>query len=116
MGDSAPSINVTADAIEYAVQKFLRLFGQDSESKELANWFKGLQQTALAQTGSVYCLGMRTPLPFDSIYQPNRILVNPDETEPVDQECSFAYEDRASRSILRGLKQKPITVEDQVLL
>lgn len=112
MSDSAPSINISADAIEYGVQKFLRLFGQDSESKELANWFKGLQQTALTQTGSVYCLGMRAPLPFDSIYQPNRILVSPDETEPVDQESSFAYGDRVSRSILRGLKQRPITVEE----
>jgi hypothetical protein len=112
IGDSAPSINITADAIEYAVQKFLRLFGQDRESKELANWFKGLQQTALAQTASVYCLGMRNPLPFDSIYQPNRILICPDENEPVDAEPSFAYEDRVSRSILRGLKQKPITVEE----
>jgi hypothetical protein len=112
MGDSAPSINISADAIEYAGQKFLRLFGQDSESKELANWFKGLQQTALTQTASVYCLGMRKPLPFDSIYQPNRISVNPDENDPVDAESSFAYEDRVSRSILRGLKQKPITVEE----
>jgi hypothetical protein len=112
MGDSAPSINITADAIEYAEQKFLRLFGQDQESKELAKWFKGLQQTALTQTASVHCLGMRNPVPFDSIYQPNRILVNPDENEPVDADSSFAYEDRVSRSILRGLHQKPITVEE----
>lgn len=112
MGDSAPAINITADAIEYAEQKFLRLFGQDQESKELANWFKGLQQTALAQTASVHCLGMRNPLPFDSIYQPNRILVSPDENEPVDVESSFAYKDRVSLSILRGLNQKPITVAE----
>jgi len=112
MGDSAPSINITADAIEYLEQKFLRLFGQDRESKELANWFKGLQQTALAQTASVHCLGMRNPLPFDSIYQPNRILISPDENEPVDVESSFAHEDRVSRSILRGLNQKPITVKE----
>jgi hypothetical protein len=112
MGDLAPSINISADAIEYAEQKFLRLFGKDHESKELANWFKGLQQTALTQTASVYCLGMRNPLPFDSIYQPNRILVSPDENEPVDTESSFVYGDRVSRSILRGLNQKPVTVEE----
>lgn len=112
MGDLAPSINITADTIEYAEQKFLRLFGKDLESKELANWFKGLQQTALTQTASVHCLGMRNPLPFDSIYQPNRILVSPNENEPVDAESSFAHEDRVSRSILRGLNQKPITVEE----
>lgn len=112
MGDLAPSINITADAIEYAEQKFLRLFGQDQESKELASWFKGLQQTALAQTASVYCLGMKKPVPFDSIYQPNRIMVSPDENEPVDSESSFAHENRVSRSILRGLNQKPITIQE----
>lgn len=112
MGDSAPAINITADAIEYAEQKFLRLFGKDRESKELANWFRGLQQTALAQTASVSCLGMRKPVPFDSIYQPNRVLVSPDEDEAVDAESSFVYEDRVSRSILRGLNQKSITVEE----
>jgi len=112
MGDLSPSLNITEGAIEYAEQKFLRLFGQDSESKELAKWFKGLQQTALAQTASVNCLGMRTPLPFDSIYQPNRILVCLDENEAVDGASSFAHEDRVSRSILRGLKQKPVTVKE----
>ncbi len=112
MGDLAPNINITADTIEYAQQKFLRLFGKDSESKELANWFKSLQRTALIQTASVNCLGMRNPLPFDSIYQPNRILVSPDENEPVDVETAFVHEDRVSRSILRGLNQKPITVEE----
>jgi hypothetical protein len=112
MGDSGLSIDVTRGAIEYAEQKFLRLFGKDAESKELANWFKGLQQTALSQTAWVHCLGMRSPLPFESIYQPNRILVSLDENEPVDAESSFAYENRVSRSILRGLNQKPITVEE----
>jgi hypothetical protein len=104
------SVNITAEALEYAEQKFLRLFGKDGESKELANWFKGLQQTALSQTAFVHCLGMRKPLPFDSIYQANRILVCPDDNESLDS--SFAHEDRVSRSILRGLNQKPITVEE----
>jgi hypothetical protein len=112
MGDSGPSINISADALEYAEQKFLRLFGKDRESKELASWFKGLQETALAQTANVYCLGMRTPVPFDSIYQPNRVLVSPDENDPVDDESSFVHGDRVSRSILRGLDQAPITVEE----
>src|SRR5579863_9965866 len=99
MGDSSPSINITADVLEYAVQKFLGLFGKDCESKELASWFKSLQQTALAQTARVYCVGMRNPLPFDTIYQSNRILVSPDENDPVDEESSFSYGDRVSRSI-----------------
>jgi hypothetical protein len=112
MGDSGATINVSADAIEYGLQKFLGLFGKDSESKELADWFKGIQQTALSQTASVCCVGMRKPVPFDSIYQPNRVLVSPDEYDRLDAESSFVHEDRVSRSILRGLKQKPITVEE----
>src|SRR5580704_14129994 len=111
MGDSGLSVNITADALEYAEQKFMGLFGKDAASKELAAWFKVLQQTALTQTAWMQCLGMRTPLPFDGIYQPNRILVSPDENE-LDAESSFAHEDRVSRSIVRGLKQKPITVEE----
>ena len=110
MGDSGLSIDVTRGAIEYAEQKFLRLIGQDAESKELANWFRSLHQTALSQTAWMPCLGMRDPLPFEGIYQPNRIFVCPDENE-VDAEYSFA-QDRVSRSILRGLNQKPITVEE----
>jgi hypothetical protein len=112
MGDSGLSINITADAIEYAEQKFLSLFGRDDQSKELANWFKSLHQTALTQTASVYCVGMRNPLPFDSVYQPNRILVSPDENDPVDTGSSFAHTDRVSRSILRGLSHKVVTVEE----
>jgi hypothetical protein len=112
MGDPSPTINISADGLEYAEQKFLKLFGKDQESRELVNWFKGLQQAALTQTANVHCLGMRNPVPFDSIYQPNRILVSPDDDQPVDAGSSFAYEDRVSRSILRGLNQKTITVDE----
>jgi hypothetical protein len=101
MGDSGASINITADALEYGLQKFLKLFGKDAESAELAEWFKGLQSTALKQTASVQCLGMRNPLPFDSIYQPTRVIVGPDEDEALPTE-SYAWDDRVSRSILRG--------------
>jgi hypothetical protein len=54
---------------------------------------------------------MRSPLPFERIYQPNRLLVCPDENE-VDAGSSLAHEDWVSRSILRGLNQKSITVEE----
>ena len=63
MGDSGASINLSADALEYVQQKFLKLFGKDSETVQLTSWFKGLQETALAQTASMHCLGMRNPLP-----------------------------------------------------
>jgi hypothetical protein len=110
--DSVPPINVTPELIDYGLQKFLKLFGQDSESKELADWFKGLQETAVAQTSKVHCLGMLTPLPFDSIYQPTRILVCQDENESTDSSSGFSYQDKVTRSIVRGLKQQPITIGD----
>jgi hypothetical protein len=111
MGEPSISISVTSGLLDYTEQKFLKLFGKDSEGLALAGWFKGLQQTALMQTTYVHCLGMRTPLPFDSIYQPNRILVSSEENE-LDRESSFIHEDRVSRSILRGLNQKAITIEE----
>jgi hypothetical protein len=117
MGDSVPSINITADALEYAEQKFLRLFGKDHESLQLSSWFKGLQETALTQTSTVHCLGMRSPLPFDSIYQPIRLLVGSDDTDVVTAESAYAWEDRVSRSILRGraFNESSITVNDFLL-
>ncbi len=101
MGDPGVSLNVSADALQYAEQKFLKLFGKDDESKQLAEWFRSLHQTALVQTSAVHCVGMRNPLPFESIYQPNRVLVAPDEdrTSPTE---SYTWENKASRSILRG--------------
>lgn len=113
MGDSGPSINITADALEYAAQKFLKLFGKDHGSVQLVSWFKGLQETALTQTATVHCLGMRNPLPFDSIYQPTGLLVGPDEGEVLPTD-SYAWDDRVSRSILRGraFNEKSITIDE----
>jgi hypothetical protein len=91
--------NVSA-ALSHAEEKFLKLFGNDNEGADLAEWFNRLQATALTQTASVQCLGMRTPLPFDSIYQPTRVIVAPDEDDTSTE--SYAWGDRVSRSILRG--------------
>jgi len=114
MGDTGPSINITADTLEYAEQKFLKLFGKDYESVQLATWFKGLQETALTQTATVHCLGMRKPLPFDSMYQPIRLLVGPDEGETFPAESPYFWGDRVSRSILRGraFNEKSITIDE----
>ena len=111
LGLPVPEINISADALVYAEQKFLRLFGKDRESVQLASWFKGLQQTALTQTSTVHCVGMRNPLPFDNIYQPTRLLVGLDEGARQSTE-SYVWGDRVSRSILRGraFNEKSITI------
>jgi hypothetical protein len=85
MGDSGLSINVTADALEFVEQKFLKLFGKDYENVELATWFRGLQQTALTQAATVHCLGIRTPLPFDSVYQPHPAAGRPRRRRDADR-------------------------------
>jgi len=112
MGDSGPTFNISADALEYGEQKFLRLFGKDHESKELRNWFKELQNTALMQTATVHCVGMRNPLPFDNVYQPTRLLVGPDDSDLLGE--SYAWGDKVSRSILRGraLNEESISVHE----
>jgi hypothetical protein len=103
--------NVSA-ALSRAEEKFLELFGNDDESAELTEWFERLQTTALTQTASVQCLGMRKPLPFDNVYQPTRVIVAPDEDDATTE--SYSYGDRVSRSILRGraFNEKSITVEE----
>jgi hypothetical protein len=103
--------NVSA-ALSHAEEKFLELFGKDNEGLGLAEWFKRLQATALTQTTSVQCLGMRTPLPFDSIYQPTRVIVPLDEDDSGAE--SYSWGDRVSRSILQGrfFNEKTITIDD----
>jgi hypothetical protein len=87
--------------LPYLEQRFLKLFGKDAESKELAEWFRGLQTTALIQTASVQCLGMRDPVPFPDIYQPTRLIVGP-EPDVATSGGSFHFDNRLSRSIRRG--------------
>jgi len=48
-------------------EKFRGLIGKDRASLELADWFRGVQLTALRQTATVQCLGMRNPLPFATV-------------------------------------------------
>ncbi len=104
--------NNVGAALSHAEEKFLKLFGNDNGGIELAEWFKRLQATAMTQTASVQCLGMRNPLPFDSIYQPTRVIVAPDEDDTSSE--SYAWGDRVSRSILlgRAFNEKPITIDE----
>ena len=112
MGASSFSIKLDASVLVYAAQKFLGLFDRDDESKGLSEWFKDLQRTALVQSQKVQCLGMRDPLPFDSIYQPTRLIVGPDEDIPEGDH--YDYRDRVSRSIVRGraYNEKLISVDE----
>ncbi len=113
MSDLGPTINVSADALEYLTQKFLKLFGRDDDSLQLGDWFRALQTTALKQTEDVKCVGMRTPLSFDNIYQPTRLLVGADPDEASSTE-SYAHSDKVSRSILRAreLGTRAISIEE----
>jgi hypothetical protein len=107
------SVEVSAEALQHLEQRFLKLFGKDEESGKLAEWFTGLQKTALTQTAAIQCLGMRDPVPFPNIYQPTRLIVGPDPKELVGKEA-FSQADKVSRSILRGraFNEKTITVDD----
>lgn len=111
MGDGGITISL-GEALPYLEQRFFKLFGQDAENRELKEWFQGLQKTALAQTASVQCLGMRDPVPFPDIYQPTRLIVSPDPDAATSEE-SFHFENRLSRSISRGraFNEQHISVE-----
>jgi hypothetical protein len=103
--------NSVSAALSHAEEKFLKLFGSGSTDGEPPEWFKRLQDTAIAQTASVQCLGMRNPLPFDTIYQPTRVIVAQEDDSGGE---SYAWDDRVSRSILRGraLNEKSITIDE----
>jgi hypothetical protein len=104
--------DIVSAALSRAEDKFLNLVGNDAEAQQLVEWFNRLQDTALTQTMSVQCLGMRKPLPFDRIYQPTRLIVAPEEGEA--RIVSYAHGDRISRSILRGraFGEKSITIDE----
>lgn len=102
MDESLPSINIPPETIEYGLQKLLGLFGKDGQSRELVAWFKELQETAIRQTSTVHCLGMRTPLAFSSIYQPTRLIVARDPGDDGPREEGYAWTDRVSSSMLRA--------------
>jgi hypothetical protein len=112
MGDSV-KVNVTADTLMYMEQRLLKLFNKDYDSVQLRDWFRGLNTTALAQTASIQCLGMRDPVPFPDIYQPTRLIVGPDPDTVVSEQM-FSHTDRVSRSILRGrvFNEKTISVDE----
>jgi hypothetical protein len=112
MSESA-NIKLSADALMYLEQRCLKLFGKDYESVQLREWFRGLHTTALAQTASIQCLGMRDPVPFSDIYQPARLIVGPDP-DTAEIEESFSYSDKRIRSILRGrtFNEKTISVDE----
>lgn len=113
MSDSLPPINISPEAIDYGVQKFLKLFGKDDQSVELADWFRRLQETAMKQCATVHCLGMRTPLAFASIYQPTRLIVAPANDEATQR---YAWFDKATNSILRAraLRLESVSIDEFV--
>jgi len=116
MGDMNPklTVNFDASALEYLNQKFWKLFGKDEASKQFVEWFQRLQKTSLAQTLSVQCVGMRTPLPFDNIYQPTRVIVGPDPDQVEGDGDSFLWADKTTRSFLRGraVQENSISVQE----
>jgi hypothetical protein len=107
------AVSIDASALVYLEQRFLKLFGKDAENKELAEWFSGLQKSALIQTAHVQCLGMRNPMPFPDIYQQTRLIVSPDPNTDVHEE-SFVWNDRMSRSVrrARAFNEQIITVNE----
>jgi hypothetical protein len=113
MSDDSVNVNVSADTLMYMEQRFLKLFDKDYDSVQLRYWFKDLQTTALMQTASIQCLGMRDPVPFPDIYQPTRLIVGPDPDTIVSEEM-FSHADRVSRSIIRGrvFNEKTISVDE----
>jgi hypothetical protein len=110
MGDSGVTIPI-GDCLPYLELKFKEMIGKDPESLEAAAWLSSLHKTALIQAKHVYCVGMHSPLPFDSIYQPTRLRVA--GSEETSRSESFYHSDDAIRSMLEGrrLQERSISIQ-----
>jgi len=110
MGDTGVHINL-GDCLPFLEQRLLELLGKDHESKETADWFRNLQNTALLYASQVKCIGMHQPIPLSKIYQPTRLKVRglPEH----DKHESFSHQDKVSRSIVQGyaLQDRVLSVE-----
>src|SRR5437867_3040393 len=99
MGDSI-KIDL-GSALPYAEQRMWEILGKDPSSRELADWFKSLQATAVTQAAVVQCVGMRQPVPFEKIYQPTRLLLTGTGDEFVKptlaEQASSAVQNRAAQ-------------------
>lgn len=111
MGDSGLSINL-GDSLPYLEQRFLEMIGKDAASKEATAWLSSLQTTAIVQARHVYCVGMHSPLPFESIYQPTRLRVR--GADEASNSESFYHHDEAIRSMLEGrrLLERSVSIDD----
>jgi hypothetical protein len=86
-----------ASALTYLEEKGKSFFERDAKSLEAVSWLSGLQNTALALTRVVQCVGMHKPVPFDDIYQPTSLVI---KGAPQKRQETYAYDNRLSRSIV----------------
>jgi hypothetical protein len=109
-------ININfGDTLPYLEQKFLGLFGRDAATQELKEWFRKVQTTAIQLTQNIQCVGMRRPVPFESIYQPThlRLTAMAERFEGEDVR-PHEYANRTARSILaeKAMEEQAVTVEE----
>jgi len=95
------NLGITVDvgaAYPLIEQRILALFGKDYASKEEFRWLKALHDTAMKVSSSVQCIGMHKPIPFSSIYQPTRVVVETSANDRSNE--TFAHQGSVSRSIV----------------
>lgn len=70
-----PSIEVNlGETIPFVWEKFLKVIGKDSESKELREWFTRLHSVGLTDASNIQCMGMHGPVPLQEIFQPTKLV------------------------------------------
>jgi hypothetical protein len=70
-----PAINVElGDLGPYLIERGLQVFGIDSVTSELREWFSDLQRRSLVDASLVQIVGMQAPIPLLQIYQPTRLI------------------------------------------
>jgi len=73
-------VNVNVDVvsiIDYLTDRTLALFGKDAAAKGMKEWLNELQRISYADASTVQSIGMHSPVPLETIYQPTKIRIEP---------------------------------------
>jgi len=115
MGDSV-KIDL-GSVLPYAEQRMWEILGKDPATRELGEWFRSLQATALKLASEVQCVGMRQPVPFEKIYQPTRLLLTGTGDEfakpTLAEKAASAVQNKAAQSILaaKAFEQRSTSIQ-----
>jgi hypothetical protein len=74
MSDLSVKIDLES-VLPYLADRTLALFGKDAATNDLRDWLHTLQQISYLDASLVQSIGMHSPVPLETIYQPTKITL-----------------------------------------